>query len=754
MTQPLFFEPDPTIPDSDLLGYGNLLFDNGTSQWINGDPDVASLYAQPSARMGTTTIENPQTDYEGGSSDPLTSPASYVPDQVPQVIPRMDRPPPAQIPGTDISFDAETGEPIETEQGAMMGGPMEGPPQMPPQGGEPQILPKMDRPPPAQIPGTNVVFDPETGAPMSGGSSPEIGGAGGEYGYGTGGLQLAQREGALPPEIAAAQASQRGTLNTNEMLALSTQRDAEANIYRTAALQRQGQLDAEKAAQEKTLQEQQARMDRLQQEQRQTAEMDIKTDLVSANGVIGAAFSILGAAMLGYVGSDAGLRMMDSSIDTNVRKQVSQRDSKLKMLADQLGSTEQAVAAGKAAIYKLLAEKAEVTQQLTKADVFEAQTPEILTSLRQKQQLAEQEFQNKSLGKTLEKAPVLTGPKPADVQKYGKAASDQQQNESNIKRAANALGLEGWDPKTKTFRNRGKVLEKGIAGVGTQDTFARDVGKLPFVGALPQAFDNLVTSKEGVAIRAALESLVAAEAAAQNPGRAPTDADRDAARLSLGLNTEEGTVAAIERLYAQQDLAKAQNVATYGQGAASAYERSIDAQGARPPQPTGNVDRGRPLEQGKARQQLQDELGRQGPQSNLDPIREVAGELQTVAGRELPPEGLKILEAQAAHETGDGKHLPNNNAFGHKASGGATGAALMTTEGEGKEARRVRQNFATYGSLLESVTDHVDLLKRKYPDAWRALELGDAPAYVAALKDGGYFTGNETEYLNGLMRRL
>lgn len=753
MTQPLFFDPDPSIDDSDQLGYGNLIFDDGTSQWVNGEPEVSSLFPRAPERQGTTDLNM------------SPAPDASTPDMAPQM-------PPQPIEGTDMVVDPMSGQimPADTgvtpEQQAHADTVWEDPVKnwntpMPEVTGAPAPTPAAaasSEPggmPLQPIPGTPHAVDPSTGNIVQNGASQAP-----QSGYGSGGLQLAQREGALPADIAAQQADERGTLNTNQMLSTYSAREAEANVYRTAAVERMAQLDAEKQAREKEIAEQQAKLDRWKGEQTATANMDIKTDLISAEGAIGAVFSVLGAAMLGYVGSDAGLRMIDNAIDQNVKKQINMRDAKLHVLADQIGSKEQAMAAGKAALYKIAADKVEATQQITKADAFEAQTPAILADLRQKQGLYEQEQQRISLGKTLEKAPVVAQPKPGDVAKYGKAAQEQRQAEMNVDRAANALGLVGWDPDSGTFKNRAAILKAGIPGAGKGDAFMQGIPGL-------RNIDNAATSEEGSKVRAALEALVAAEAKQQNPGRAPTDADRDAARISLGLNTEQGIVAAVERLKGQQEQTRAQNTAAYG-SAAGAYEGRIDAQGARPPQQHGAVDMGTPLEPGKARQMVERERMRpregldaatreatgQGPQSSADPIADVASEVQRVAGRELPPEGLKILVAQAAHETGDGQHAPNNNMFGHKATKGKASAAFETTEGEGAEAKRVMQNFRAYDSVAESVDDHIDLIRRKYPDAWAALERGDARAYAAALKDGGYYTGSETEYANGLERRL
>jgi flagellum-specific peptidoglycan hydrolase FlgJ len=103
--------------------------------------------------------------------------------------------------------------------------------------------------------------------------------------------------------------------------------------------------------------------------------------------------------------------------------------------------------------------------------------------------------------------------------------------------------------------------------------------------------------------------------------------------------------------------------------------------------------------------------------------------------------------------------MPANNYFGMKSTGrnrarGAGSANLETTEGAGGDAKRVRQDFATFDSADDASTDMLSLLERKYPRALEALQAGDEAAYVAALKDGGYFTGDEAAYLRSIQRML
>jgi hypothetical protein len=158
---------------------------------------------------------------------------------------------------------------------------------------------------------------------------------------------------------------------------------------------------------------------------------------------------------------------------------------------------------------------------------------------------------------------------------------------------------------------------------------------------------------------------------------------------------------------------------------------------------------------GEPAQQQPEETSMAIPPKADQRMAQVREDLQALAP-ELPPEGLAILAAQAGHESreGDSEGAQHGNMFGHKQSGKRPGFSANTTEGEGAGAVRLKQNFASYGSITESVADHLSLLKRNYPIAWEALEVGDVDAYVAALKDGGYFTANEAVYKNALQRRL
>lgn len=754
MPSPLYFDPDPQIEDSDLLGFGNLIYDDGHSEFIQ-DPEVASMFPKyDAANNQNQGLQDPQTgelmqpdpNVLGGQAINAGMDAAGNLAQAQSDV-FSGAPPPGQQAPDDGGF-----RPLPSIPGMEgdLGGNVR-----PIQSAAPDQQTQKDdggfRPLPS-VPGMEADLSGNVRPVGSGGQAPQSG-------YGSGGLQLASREGALPQDLAQQQQAAMGQQQQATLDATQQSRDAQSQAYTQFFTQRKAELDADKQHQEEQVQEQQQKQQRLQKEQTDVAGMKIETDLVSAQGWAGAIFSVLGAALLGATGSDAGLRMIDSAVDQHVKTQISTRDSKLRVLADQLGSTEQAIAAGKSALYKTMIDRSQTMLELTKNDAFNKQTPEIIAGLKQKFLEEDQKFTDMSLGKPLEKRPEpMAGAAPGQVAKYGEAAAGQQKSQADALRLLQAIGGH-YDPGTGTITNAKDLIKEGIPGVGLEDSAAHDMGGGSFLGRVVTATDNAMTSKKGLEVRAAVEALVNAEAIKQNPGRAPTDADRDSARNSLGMTTEEGVIRALERTLQSQQTMKAQNVATYGAGAAAQYEGAMGAMGQQPQQLNTSPGAVRPLTPGNARQQVQDELGSkrtapggpQGMNDDADPMGQITGAIQHAAGDQLGPDGVLILAAQAAHETGEGKSLSGgNNFFGIK----GPGKTLETTEGSGADAKRVKSSFKQYADADASATDMVSLLQRKYPDAWEALKVGDVDAYVAALKDGGYFTASEDSYLAGVKRFL
>jgi peptidoglycan hydrolase FlgJ len=110
---------------------------------------------------------------------------------------------------------------------------------------------------------------------------------------------------------------------------------------------------------------------------------------------------------------------------------------------------------------------------------------------------------------------------------------------------------------------------------------------------------------------------------------------------------------------------------------------------------------------------------------------------------------VRALLAQAALETGWGKHLPShgngsssNNLFGIKAGGGWAGdkVSVPTLEYENGVAVRKRDQFRAYDSPSESFSDYARLLTDN-PRYAQALGQGENIAgFARALVHGGYAT--------------
>lgn len=128
-------------------------------------------------------------------------------------------------------------------------------------------------------------------------------------------------------------------------------------------------------------------------------------------------------------------------------------------------------------------------------------------------------------------------------------------------------------------------------------------------------------------------------------------------------------------------------------------------------------------------------------------VRAVWDEARTAAAQ-LGTEA-KLLVAQAALETGWGRHVPqradggsSNNFFGVKAGAKWSGdrVAVPTLEFRDGVVRRENASFRAYDSVADGFNDYVRLLKSN-PRYRSALELADDPRHFAqALQRAGYAT--------------
>ena len=99
---------------------------------------------------------------------------------------------------------------------------------------------------------------------------------------------------------------------------------------------------------------------------------------------------------------------------------------------------------------------------------------------------------------------------------------------------------------------------------------------------------------------------------------------------------------------------------------------------------------------------------------------------------------VSVILGQAALETGR-VSSPGNNYFGIKGSGTAGTQNLATKEAtSGGQFYDTRSNFAAYNSPEDSIRAYVDLIQRRYPQAWE--QRNNPEAMVKAIKAGGYAT--------------
>ncbi len=125
----------------------------------------------------------------------------------------------------------------------------------------------------------------------------------------------------------------------------------------------------------------------------------------------------------------------------------------------------------------------------------------------------------------------------------------------------------------------------------------------------------------------------------------------------------------------------------------------------------------------------------------------IAGALEQVTGEKPKPETVAILTAQWAHETGHGASMFNYNFAGIKGTG-PSGLSVVqrTREGSGANERTITDSFRAYRTADEGARDYVSLLQSRFPGALEAARQGDPAATVHALKQAGYFTGDEGAY--------
>jgi flagellar protein FlgJ len=118
----------------------------------------------------------------------------------------------------------------------------------------------------------------------------------------------------------------------------------------------------------------------------------------------------------------------------------------------------------------------------------------------------------------------------------------------------------------------------------------------------------------------------------------------------------------------------------------------------------------------------------------------------------------RVLIAQAALETGWGKHVPKQadgssgfNLFGVKAGSSWSGSttATATNEFDSSGWNRQTDSFRSYGSIGHAFSDFVSLMKNN-PRYSQALSSGSATGFAYGLQHAGYAT--DPDYAQKLLK--
>jgi len=135
-----------------------------------------------------------------------------------------------------------------------------------------------------------------------------------------------------------------------------------------------------------------------------------------------------------------------------------------------------------------------------------------------------------------------------------------------------------------------------------------------------------------------------------------------------------------------------------------------------------------------------------------DAARHLSAAYEARFGKPPSARTLGVLWAQWALETGRGASMVGHN-FGNVKGRGPSGRSFETTtvEGFGANAHGVRDRFRVYDTPAEGARDYLSLLDRRYPEALKSAQNGDAARFGRELERGGYFTADPTKYRPALV---
>ncbi len=658
MGVPIGFEPDfDTTPDADLLGFGWLHYDDGTSpRWLNGDAETAALVGRYQDHVQGSTAPTPP--------DPSSTPATPAPDRGPTVGSMVGDAANSLLgkPNDPARFSGYSNQNLFggfSTAAAPGGAPDPTAPSSPEmQAGAVPSAPAAPAPaaPPSQVDMTPTnISNPVAPLPMPGPSGPPMS---------PDGLQLYERQGRLDTDVAARQATDRAAENQRMLTETQKSRDDAFRIQHDSFYAEAGRQSAIADAQQKQAQDAQNRVTRYQSEQQLVNDAQIHQDLISAQGP-GAILSVVGAALLGATGSQAGLQMINQTIDRYVKTQLQQKDSKLRILADQIGSDRQVAAMATSRYLEASQRHAENLQKLAGADAFNAQTPAIIEGMKSSQLVADQKAEQEALGKATEKAPINKGVDAKMVAKLGKERRDRQGIENIIGSAEQAIGLV-WDPQKHEYVNGDEKIKSGFQGTGALEHWVPD-----FV--YPTLGDS---TSEGYRIKGAAQALAYAKSQQLQPGSKITEKDVDDGVKAMGLNTERGFVNGLRQMRIDLEKSKAVDMGQYGPDVVAQYERNYRAGGGVEQTSSPNaaapasldtkqaaldqLRTGKAMAQEGGQQPQQGQPAQQGPShvDDLNPVGQMLGQRYDLNWDAIKPiiNAESKGNAQAENHLGGGTH--------------------------------------------------------------------------------------------------
>jgi peptidoglycan hydrolase-like protein with peptidoglycan-binding domain len=146
------------------------------------------------------------------------------------------------------------------------------------------------------------------------------------------------------------------------------------------------------------------------------------------------------------------------------------------------------------------------------------------------------------------------------------------------------------------------------------------------------------------------------------------------------------------------------------------------------------------------------------PMTGEDVTKAISSGYQQVTKKIPTPQVLNLIVSQGAFETGNfGKGIHNFNFANKKFSSGDPHFQYFrcneVIDGVNQffDPPDAHCKFAAYANPGQAGEAFVRLLQGR-PVWWNGLQTGNPTAFAAALKQGGYFTGDETSYAAGLER--